>query len=93
MYISDLAEGVTSKIMKYADDRNRFIRKIKGNGDNQKLQDNIDKLIKWSEEWQMLFKFEKCKCLHTGHGNTVRNFTSSCNFALKAAPGFGWRSH
>ena len=50
MYISDLAEGVTSKILKYADDRNRFIRKIKGNGDKQQLQDNIDKLIKWSEE-------------------------------------------
>ena len=27
-------------------------------------------LINWSEKWQMLFNFEKCKCLHTGHGNT-----------------------
>ena len=27
-------------------------------------------LINWSEKWQMLFNFEKCKCLHTGHGHT-----------------------
>ena len=29
----------------------------------------IDILVKWSEKWQMLFNFGKCKCLHTGHGN------------------------
>ena len=49
-------------------------RKIKGNGDKQQLQDDIDKLIKWSEKWQMLFNFQKCKCLHAGHGNTGVNY-------------------
>ena len=34
-----------------------WIRKIKRNGDKQQLQDDIDKLIKWSEKWQMLFNF------------------------------------
>ena len=29
----------------------------------QKLQDDIDKLVRWSEKWQMLFNFGKCKCL------------------------------
>ena len=29
-----------------------------------------DPLVKWSEKWQMLFNFGKCKCLHTGPGNT-----------------------
>ena len=33
------------------------------------LQNDLDKLVKWSEKWQMLFNFGKCKCLHTGHGN------------------------
>ena len=32
------------------------------------------KLVKWSEKWQMLFKFGKCKCLHTGPGNTDMNY-------------------
>ena len=43
---------------------------IKGNVDKQQLQDDIDKLIMWSEKWQILFNFERCKCLHAGHGNT-----------------------
>ena len=73
IYINDLEEGVTSKILKFADDTKLF-RKIKGNGDKQQLQDNIDKLIKWSEKWQMLFNFQKCKCLHAGHGNTVVDY-------------------
>ena len=60
IYINDLEEGVTSKILKFADDTKLF-RKIKGNGDKQQLQDDIDKLIKWSEKWQMLFNFQKWK--------------------------------
>ena len=51
--INDLEEGVTSKILKFADDTKRF-RKISGNGDKQQLQDDIDTLIKWSEQLQML---------------------------------------
>ena len=62
IYINDLEEGITSKILKFADDT-KLLRKIKGNGDKQQLQDDIDTLIKWSEKWQMLFNFEKCKCL------------------------------
>ena len=73
IYINDLEEGVTSKILKFADNTKLF-RKIKGNGDKQQLQDDIDKLIKWSEKWQMLFNFQKCKCLHAGHGNTGVNY-------------------
>ena len=38
------------------------------------LQDDIDRLVKWSEKWQMLFNFGKCKCLHTGPGNTGMNY-------------------
>ena len=73
IYINHLEEGVTSKILKFADDTKLF-RKIKGNWDKQQLQDDIDKLIKWSEKWQMLFNFQKCKCLHAGHGNTGVNY-------------------
>ena len=36
--------------------------------------DDIDKLVRWSEKWQMLFNFGKCKCLHTGPGNTGKNY-------------------
>ena len=73
VYIDDLEEGVTGKILKFADDTKLF-RKTKKNGDKQKLQDDIDKLVTWSEQLQMLFNFGKCKCLHTGPGNTGMNY-------------------
>ena len=38
------------------------------------LQDDIDKLVKWSDKWQMLFNFGKCRCLHAGPGNTGVNY-------------------
>ena len=48
-YINDLEEGVTSNILKFADATTRF-RKIKGNGDEKHLQDDIEKLTKWSKK-------------------------------------------
>ena len=69
MYIVDLEEGVLT----FAD-YTKFFIKTKEIGDKQKLQDDIDKLVRWSEKWQMLFNFGKCKCLHTGPGNTGMNY-------------------
>ena len=41
LYINDLEEVITSKILKFAD-YTKLFRKIKGNGDKQQLQDDID---------------------------------------------------
>ena len=73
VYINDLEEGVTGNILKFADDTKLFT-KTKEIGDKQNLQDDIDKLVKWSEKWQMLFNFGKCKCLHIGPGNASMNY-------------------
>ena len=73
VYIDDLEEGVTGKILKFADDTKLFT-KTKNIGDKHKLQDDIDKLVKWSEKLQMLFNFGKCKCLHAGPVNTGVNY-------------------
>ena len=69
VYINDLEEGVTGNILD-----TKLFRKTKEIGDKQKLQDDIDKLVRWSEKWQTLFNFGKCKCLHTGPGNTGINY-------------------
>ena len=42
--------------------------------DKQHFQNNLDKLVKCSEKWQMLLNFGKCKCLHTGHRNFDVNY-------------------
>ena len=65
VYINYLEEGVTGSTLKFADDTKLF-RKTKEIGDKQNVQDDIEKLVKWSEKWQLLFNFGKCKCLHTG---------------------------
>ena len=52
----------------------KLFRKTKKIGDKQNVHDDIDKLVRWSEKWQMVFNFGKCKCLHTGPGNTGMNY-------------------
>ena len=73
IYINDLEEGVTGRILKVTDDT-KLSRKAKDIGEKHKIQDDIDELVKWSEKWQILFNFGKCKCLHTGPGNKGMNY-------------------
>ena len=47
----------------------------------KKLQDDIDKLVRGSEKWRMLFIFEKCKCLHMAPGNTGMNYENGRNYS------------
>ena len=46
------------------------LEKTKDIGDKQRMQDYIDKLVRW----QMLFNFGKCKYLHTGPGNNGMSY-------------------
>ena len=73
IYINDLDDSITSNVLKFADDTKLF-RKVNTDGDKQHLQNDLDRLVKWSEKWQRLFNFGKCKCLHTGHGNLNVNY-------------------
>ena len=51
-----------------------MFRRVNNDGDKQHLQNNLNKLVKWSEKWQMLYNFRKSKCLYTGHGNLDVNY-------------------
>ena len=51
-----------------------MFRKVNTDGAKQHLQNDLDRLVKWSEKWQMLFNFWKCKCLHTGYRNLDVNY-------------------
>ena len=83
VYINYLEEGVTCKILKFADDTKLF-RKTKEIGGKKNVQDDIDTFVKWSEKLQMLFNFGKCKCLHTGPGNTSMNYEMGGTILSKA---------
>ena len=63
-----MEDDVSSKVLKFADDTKVF-RNVTNDTDKHSLQVDLDKLVKWSEKWQMLFNFGKCKCIHIGNGN------------------------
>ena len=54
IYINDLEEDISSKVLKFADDTQIF-SKFANDTDKQSLQEDLDKLVKWSEKWPMLF--------------------------------------
>ena len=63
IYVNDLEDDISSKVLKFADDKKVF-RKVTYDTDKQSLQGDLDKLVKWSEKWKMLLNFGKCKCIH-----------------------------
>ena len=54
-----MEDDISSKVLKFADDTKVF----------RKVKNYIDILDKWSEKWQMLLNFGKCKYIHIGHRN------------------------
>ena len=68
VYINDLEVNVVSKLSKFADDT-KIYRAITDNNSNQSLNDDLNEVFKWSENWEMLFNTEKCSVLHLGKKN------------------------
>ena len=53
IYINDSEDDISSKVLKFADDTKVF-RTVTNDTDKQSLQDVLDKLVKWSEQWQII---------------------------------------
>ena len=49
IYINELDDSITSNVLKFADDTKLF-RKVNTDGDKQHLQNDLDRLVKWSEK-------------------------------------------
>ena len=67
-----MTDDISSKLLTFADDKKVF-RKVTHDTDKQSLQDYLDKFVKWSEKWQMLLNFGKCKCIHIGRYTWTKN--------------------
>jgi len=65
VYINDLDCGIKNWILKFADDTKLFGR-MSSVSDGNRLQDDLNKLVQWSQEWQMLFNVNKCSVMHIG---------------------------
>ena len=56
IYINDLDDNITSNVLKFVDDTKVF-RRVNNDGDKQHLRNDLDNIVKWSEQWQMLIFF------------------------------------
>ena len=64
---------MTYLVLKFADDIKIF-RKVTNDTYKHSLEDGLDKLVKWSEKWQMLFNLRTYKCIQIGHGNMEEEY-------------------
>ena len=74
IYINDIDDGVTSKIIKFADDT-KLYQKIRSPEDSIALQDSINTTVEWCNKWQMEFNPTKCKVVHIGYNNPCSAYT------------------
>ena len=74
IYINDIDEWVTCKLLKFADDTKLF-QVVATKQDIDKLQEDLINICKWSKEWLMLFNQDKCRVMHIGFNNTRAEYT------------------
>ena len=78
MYINDLDTNVVSKILKFADDT-KLCHRARNPDAIMELQEDINKLIEWENNWQMNFNVDKCSVTNIGHNNMHGNYNMSIN--------------
>ena len=75
IFINDLPDCVSSYCKIFADDT-KIYNVTEKNGD---LQADLDRLVDWSDSWQLFFNASKCKTIHYGKDNPEYNFTMEQN--------------
>ncbi|KAF2364393.1 Endonuclease/exonuclease/phosphatase [Trinorchestia longiramus] len=68
IYINDLDVGIISKINKFADDT-KLCHRAFTERDRETIQSDLNRLLQWTETWQMSFNIEKCSEMHVGANN------------------------
>ena len=70
IYINDIQRGISSKMRLFADD-SIIYREIRNNTDHTTMSDDLHRLDQWAEEWQMIFKPEKCYVMNITNKHTT----------------------
>ena len=73
IFINDIDEGIRSRIWKFADDL-KMMGKVTAQEDIEQIKTDIDKLVEWSEDWQLSFNLDKCKVMHIGSKNKEQGY-------------------
>ena len=61
---------------KFADDT-KLCHGARNTDDITELQEDINKLVEWANNWQMSFNVDKCSVMHFGHNNMKSNYNMS----------------
>ena len=77
-YINDLPEVTNVPTKIFADDTKSF-NEIKTIDDSFHLQNAIDNMVNWTDDWMLYFNNTKCKVLHVGKNNPSHNYTIGDN--------------
>ena len=66
IFINDLDDDIKSLIKKFADDA-KLMGRVKSTEEVNSIKEDLAKLDKWSDLWQMKFNVDKCKVMHLGN--------------------------
>ncbi|KAF7243722.1 Histone deacetylase 4 [Varanus komodoensis] len=73
LFISDLEEGVTNQLIRFADDT-KTGAVVTTEEQMLKIQKDLDRLWKWAGDNRMAFSVDKCRVLPLGHRNGCHKF-------------------
>ena len=73
-YINDLPNNIKSQIRLFADDCVLY-RDIQNQFDHEQLQDDLNTLNKWQEDWQLKFNPDKCFSMRLTHSRTPKIYS------------------
>ena len=68
IFINDLADVVQVVCVLFTDDTKEY-GPVGNEEYRASLQEDLNDLLKWSNEWQLKFNTIKCKAMHYGRGN------------------------
>ena len=74
IYINDLPEAITVLMKLFADDA-KIYRSITNVRHVNQVQTSVNNAVTWTNIWEMMFNFKKCKHLHIGSRTIPANYT------------------
>jgi len=75
IYINDMPDSLINFPCKlYADD-SKIIAQIENEADSNKLQQDINAIVEWTDTWLMRLNYNKCKVMHFGKDNPRFRYT------------------
>ncbi len=73
IFINDLPDVVNCQIKIYADDT-KIYKRVNSELEAADLQQDIDAIFRWSQDWQLLFHPDKCHVLHLGRDSILHDY-------------------